>query len=94
MRHRPPEPVLYWDSAYYARARQRAAIMADTAICDWIGTAVSGMYKAMRDFRATASADSLAEMQEGLVAAYALLGELRARRETAARELDAQAHEA
>jgi hypothetical protein len=82
MRHMPrPAPVPYWDSGYYAKAARRASAMTADAICGWIGTAVSGMYKAMQDFRRDGQPESLLEMQEGLTAAYALLAELRRRRD-------------
>lgn len=79
-----PGPVPYWDSGYYGKAARRAQAMTASAIHDWIGTAVSGMYKAMQDYRRDARPESLAEMQEGLTAAYALLAELRARQEETA----------
>jgi hypothetical protein len=40
------------------------------------------MYKAMSDYRKDGQPESLAEMQEGLTATYALLAELKSRRET------------
>lgn len=73
--------IPYWDSSYYGKAAGRARVMTTDAIYDWTGTALSGMYKAMRDFRSEGRPESLLEMQEGLVAAYALLAELRARQD-------------
>lgn len=77
-----PPPVPYWDSGYYDKAARRAAGMSVASICTWTGTAVSGMYKAMKDYQENGQPEALLEMQEGLVAAYALLAELRARQES------------
>ena len=74
--------VPYWDSSYFAKAAGRARVMTADAIYAWTGSAVSGMYKAMQDFRKDGRPESLLEMQEGLVAAYALLAELRSRQES------------
>lgn len=73
------QQIPYWDSSYYAKAASRARGMTAEAIYDWTGTAISGMYKAMQDFRKEGQPESLQEMQEGLTAAYALLAELRSR---------------
>lgn len=73
--------VPYWDSGYYAKAAKRAAGMSPESMCTWIGTAVSGMYKAMKDYQEHGQPEALNEMQEGLVAAYALLAELRSRQD-------------
>lgn len=82
MRRKEPAPLVpYWDSGYYGKAARRAAAMSTDAMLDWIGTSVSGMYKAMQDFRKDSRPESLQEMQEGLTAAYALLAELRSRSE-------------
>lgn len=71
--------IPYWDTAYFDKAAKRAAGMTPESICTWTGTAVSGMYKAMRDYQEHGQQEALLEMQEGLVAAYALLAELRFR---------------
>ena len=73
--------VPYWDSGYYGKAARRAAAMSTDAIHGWIGSAVSGMYRAMQDHKNDGRPESLQEMQEGLTAAYALVAELRARQE-------------
>lgn len=78
--------VPYWDSGYYEKAARRASSMRTDDIHGWIGSAVSGMYKAMQDHRKEGRPESLAEMQEGLVAAYALLAELRSRQVTQGRK--------
>lgn len=77
--------VPYWDSGYYEKAARRARVMTADAIYTWTGSAVSGMYKAMQDYRRDGQPEALLEMQEGLVAAYALLAELRSRQEAAVR---------
>jgi len=83
MRRKDTAPQIpYWDSSYYGKAARRAAAMRTDDICGWIGSAVSGMYKAMQDHRRDGRPESLAEMQEGLTAAYALLAELRSRQES------------
>lgn len=74
-------PIPYWDSGYYDKAARRAAAMTAEGIHGWIGSAVSGMYKAMQDHQKDGRPESLLEMQEGLVAAYALVAELRSRQE-------------
>lgn len=73
--------IPYWDSGYYGKAARRAAGMTAEGIHGWIGSAVSGMYRAMQDHQKDGHPEALAEMQEGLVAAYALLAELRSRAE-------------
>jgi hypothetical protein len=82
MKHKPPAPQIpYWDSSYYDKAARRARTMPVDQIYGWIGSAVSGMYQAMQDYRKDGRAESLLEMHEGLVASYALLAELRSREE-------------
>lgn len=73
--------IPYWDSAYYGKAARRAGGMSAEGIRGWIGSAVSGMYKAMQDHKEHGQPESLAEMHEGLAAAYALVAELRSRQE-------------
>ena len=71
-----------WDADYYAKAEHRAAGMTEADIYGWIENGFSGMYKAMSDYRKDGQPESLEEMQEGLTATYALLAELKSRRET------------
>lgn len=59
--------------------------MNTSQIYAWTGSAVSGMYRAMKDFQEHGQPEALLEMQEGLVAAYALLAELRSRQEASTR---------
>lgn len=77
--------IPYWDDSYFSKAASRARVMTPDAIYGWIGSAVSGMYKAMQDYRKDGQPEALQEMQEGLVAAYALMAELRARQDAASR---------
>jgi len=83
----PPLQIPYWDSSYYGKAARRARNMPVDQIYGWISSAVSGMHKAMQDYQKEGHPESLLEMQEGLVASYALLAELRSREEAHAGHL-------
>ena len=71
-----------WDDDYYSKAEHRAAGMPESDMYDWIEAGFSGMYKAMTDYRKTGEPECLEEMQEGLTAVYALLAQLKSRRQT------------
>ena len=70
-----------WDEDYYGKAEHRATSMTETDMYGWIEAAFSGMYKSMADYRKDGQLEHLEEMLEGLTAVYALLAQLRARRE-------------